>query len=225
MRTLIILVLSLGLVLPAAAQVEAVQGRNAKPVYKVELEKVRDEFKKAVEVKRAEVDNFVKEKRDELKTKLQNIKDERKKEAVNKIGESIVNLNTKMTTHYSNVLNQISDVLSRVVSRADKAQANGKDVATARTAVSKAQSDIAAAQAAVVAQTGKSYTLNISTDAKLKADVGEARKVLHNDLKKVEDLVKTARNSVRLAVVELAKIQGVDKLENATSTKATSIEQ
>ncbi len=235
MKTLIILALSLGLVLPAAAQVgtSTTQGRereDMKPVqyasstYRKEIKDAQDAFQKVVEAKRTEMENTVKTQRDELKTKLKNIKDEAKKTAVDRIDQNITALNAKMTTHYTSVIDQIAGVLSRVGSRTDKAQANGKDVTDVRTAISKANDAIAAAWAAVVVQTGKVYALNVTTDAALKTNVGAARQALQSDLKNVEDLVKAARSSVQQAATTLAKIQGVDEFKDkeATSTEATS---
>ena len=253
MKNLIILSLSLGLALPAAAQISVNQGRTsttqeelrqnvqnirteaAKEIQdarenfkktvdakRVELQNARENFKKTVEVKRAELKNTIQTQRDELKTKLQNIKDERKKTAVERIDQNLTNLNARMTTHYTNVLDQISGVLARVTSRADKAQTNGKDVTTVRTAITNAQNAIDAAQVAVVAQAGKTYSMNISGDETLKNDVGVARQALRDDLKKVEDSVKAARDGVRQAAITLAQIQGVDELKDATSTASTT---
>ncbi len=253
MKNLIILLLSLGLVLPAAAQVNINQGRatttqeglrqnvqnirtekkkeiedarenlkKAAEVKRVELQNARENFKKAVETKRTELQNTVKVQKEELKTKLEKIKDERKKTAVERIDQNLTNLNARMTAHYTNVLDQISGVLTRVVSRADKAQANGKDVTSVRTAITDAQNAITAARAAIVAQAGKTYSMNISGDTTLKNDVGTARQTLRDDLKKVEDLVKAAREAVRKAVTSLAQIQGVDELKPVTSTAPTT---
>jgi hypothetical protein len=190
----------------------------------MEIENARENFQKAVQAKRTEMENAVKTQRDELKTKLKNIKDERKESAVDRIDQNITALNAKTTTHYTNVLHQIAGVLSRVGSRTDKAQVNGKDVTAVRTAVSSAQSAITTARAAVVVQTGKTYALNITTDATLKNNIGVARKALRADLKSVENLVKVARESVRQAATTLAQIQGVDEFKDrdATSTEATS---
>ena len=206
MKNLIILSLSLGLALPAAAQINVNQGRTsttqeglrqnvqnirtetkkeiqdarenfnkAVEVKRAELQNARENFKKEVEAKRAELQNTVRAQREELKTKLKNIKDERKKTAVERIDKNLTDLNARMMAHYTNVLDQISGVLARVVSRADKAQTNGKDVTTARIAITDAQNAIDAARVAVVAQAGKTYSMNISGDATLKNDVGVAR--------------------------------------------------
>ncbi len=186
-----------------------------------QIQKEREAFKQKVESMRENLKTAIQSSREELKTKLQNIKDERKKAAVERIDKSLTDLNARMTTHYSNVLDQISDVLKRIVSRADKAQTSGLDVASVRTAITKAQTAIDAARAAVTAQVSKVYTLNVTTDATLKNVVGEARKALQGDLKKVGDAVKAAREAVRNAAVTLGQIRGVDELKQPTST-ATS---
>lgn len=186
-----------------------------------DIEKAREDFRQKIVSMRSNLTNAIQVNREELKTKLQNIKDETKKNAVERIDRSMTDLNNLMTTHYANVLDNLSDILKRIVSRTDKAQANGKDVSSVRTAIAKAQTAIDAARAAVAAQVGKVYSLNITTDSKLKGVVGDARKALRDDLKKAADSVKAAREAVRSAATELAKIPGIGELKNSTSN-ATS---
>ena len=152
----------------------------------------------------------VQTRRDELKIKLEKIKDDRKKTTVERIDKNLTDLSNRMTTHYGKVIDQIADVLKRVISRTDTAQANGRDVTAARTAITNGQNAIATARAAVVAQVSKVYSLNITSDTALKSNVGVARQALRDDLKKVGDSVKAARDTVRQATVSLAQIRGGD---------------
>jgi len=245
MKNILALIFSFALVLPAAAQVtstpgairegireniqnirtEAKQGiQGIRQTMQEQIRSAREDFLKTIEAKRAELQTTIQAHRDELKTKLQKIKDERKKMVVERIDQSLTDLNSRMMTHYVNVLNQIDDVLGRVVSRTDKAQANGKDVTAVRTAITNAQNAIAAARAAVAVQVSKVYSMSITSDTTLRSAVGAARQTLHDDLKKVADSVKAARDVVRQAAVSLAQIRGVDELKTPTST-ATSTSQ
>ncbi len=228
-KNIFIVLFSFLLVLPAAAQTTAAtSSRNVREsvrqTVQEQIKGARENFKKTMEVKRVELQKTVKTYRDELKVKLQNIKDDRKKAAVEKIDKGLADLNSRTTTHYAKVLDQIEDVLARVVSRADKAQANGLDAVKVRAAVTDAENAISAARTAVAAQASRVYTMNITGDAGLKDAVGAARKGLHDDLKKVGESVKAAREAVRQAAVTLAQIRGVDKLKTPAST-ATSTSQ
>lgn len=240
MKSILALIFSFALVLPVAAQVTSTPGRgvrknvqNIRTEAKQEIQGIRqatqeqikgarEDFRKTIETKRTERQAAMQAHRDTLKAKLQAIKDERKKTAVERIDKNLADLNSRMTTHYANVLDQIDDVLNRVVSRTDTAQANGKDATMARTAIMNAQSVITAARTAVVAQVNKVYSMNITGDTTLKSDVGAARQALHDDLKKVNDTVKAARDAVRQAAMSLAQIKGIDELNMSTSTTSTS---
>ncbi|MDO8664354.1 MAG: hypothetical protein Q7K44_02280 [Candidatus Liptonbacteria bacterium] len=240
MKNILIVLFAFMLVFPAAAQVTSTPGRNTQEGIRQNVQNIRmqakqeiqnarqtiqqriqtekENFKKTIEAKRVELQSTVQTRRDELKTKLQNIKDARKKAAVERVDKSIADLNSRMTTHYVNVLDQIADVLKRVVSRTDTAQANGKEVTAVRTTITNAENAIAAARVAVSAQVSKTYSINITSDTALRSDVGTTRQALNGDLKKVGDAVRAARDATRQAAVSLAQIQGVDELKTQTST-------
>lgn len=246
MKNILIALFAFILAFPATAQVTSTPERNMQEGIRQNVQNIRQEakqeiqgirqtmqqqiqdakenFKKTIEAKRVELQSTVQARRDELKTKLRNIKDERKKVAVERIDKNLTDLNSRTTTHYVKVIDQIADVLKRVVSRTDTAQANGKEVTAVRTTITNAENAIAAARVAVAAQVSKTYSMNIASDTTLKRNVGVARQALRDDLKKVGDAVKAARDAARQAAVSLAQIQGVDELKKSTST-ATSTNQ
>jgi len=155
-----------------------------------------------------------------LQAKLTKIKDEAKRKMVEKIDANIADLNTRMTDHFSKVLDQIDSVLTRVITRTDKAQSDGKNVTLVRTKITDAKNAIATARTKVQAQAAKTYTINVTTDTALRGAVQTVRKALHDDLKVAGDAVKAAHEAVRQAIVALASIAG-----EATSTPATSNNQ
>jgi len=246
-KNILVALLSLAFVFPASAQVTSTSGSSGQERARQEIQNIRtqanqgiqgirqtmreqiqterENFQKEIEAKRAELQSTVKARNEELKTKLQSVKDERKKTAVERIGQNISDLNSRMTTHYANVLDQIAEVLGRIVSRTDTAQANGKDVTAVRAAITSAQNAISAARAAVTVQTGKAYSMNISSSTvstALRSDVGVTRQALQADLKTVENAVKAARSAVQQAATTLAQIQGVDELKASTSTTTST---
>ncbi|KKR89118.1 MAG: hypothetical protein UU85_C0003G0035 [Candidatus Wolfebacteria bacterium GW2011_GWA2_42_10] len=185
------------------------------------IEQKREEFKNTIEEKRAQLQSQIQKNREDLKNRLIKIKDERKKQTVERINNQINELNERRLDHFSDVLEKLEKVLDRIGSRADKAEAHGLDISAVRTAITEANNVIAASRAAIAAQAGKTYTIIISTEAALRTDVGKTRQVLHDDLTKVQETVKAAREAVKKAAVTLAQIPRVDELEVATST-ATS---
>jgi len=165
------------------------------------IEEVRKEAKAKVEAKRAEV-----------KEKIQQLKDERKKAIALRIDEQLNRLNEQWTKHFSNVLNQLNDILGKVELRAEKTKANGQDVTAVSTAVEKAKQTIAAAKSAVEEQVKKSYIATIESEDKLKDAFKTQRDLLHKDLFGLRDgLMKDARKAVQDALQSLRVVPEVDK--------------
>lgn len=175
-------------------------------------------FRNEVNTKREELKKKIETQREELKKKLQKIKDERKRAAVERIEKAIAELNERRIDHFNKAADQIEKVLERITSRVDKAETNSRDVSKVRTAITAAEDSIAKARDAIKAQAGKTYTVTINTEEKLRADVGSARKALHDDLMKVQEAVKAAREAVYQAARTLAEIRGVDELEVPPAT-------
>lgn len=244
MKNILIALFSFMLVLPVSAEVISTSGantidnirQNIKNIRNQEKEKIqgirqtiqqiendKENFQNEINAERAKSENVntIQTRKDELKIKLQKIKDGIKKTTIERIDQNIADLNSRMTTHYVNVLNQITDVLKRIVSRTDTVQTNGKDVTAVRIVIAAAQDAITAARGMVAAQVSKVYSINIVSNTTLKGDVGATRQALGVDLKKAEDSVKAARSAVQQAAVALGQIQSVDELKESTST-ATS---
>lgn len=174
---------------------------------KEEMRKKTQEFKETVRTKKAEIDDKVKAKRDELEIKLRNIKDTVKKDKVERIDKQIDDLNARMMSHFSEVLDKMSAVLVKIGERADKASEKGYDVSSVRTAINNANKAIETARSAVIAQSGKTYAIQVTTENGLKGVVGRARDALHKDLNIVKDLVKTANEAVHKAAVTLGQLK------------------
>lgn len=180
---------------------------------KQRLEAKREELKTVLEEKREAAKAQIETKREELKAKIAKIRDEKKQEIIQRVYDQVNALNERLTTKMASSLDQIDEVLNRVRSRADKAEANGLNVSEARTAISAAETAIASSRNAVAVQAEKAYSFDVQVEATLKSDVGVARQALSTDLKALRDQVGSARDAVKDAATALAKIPRVDEAE------------
>jgi len=182
---------------------------------------LRIESKEMREGKMAEAKEMRETKRAELKAKLGIVKDERKQKSVLKIEESIAKLNTNITTRLTELLNKVDDVLVKLSTRADEREVAGVDVSVVRSAIVSAESSIAAVRTSIENQIGQVYTLTVSTEANLRADVGETRKALHADLQGLKAEMKSAHESVR-AVAKALKDLPRPTVETSIDANATA---
>lgn len=189
--------------------------------FKALAEQKREEFQQLKEAKREEIKNKAEAARTQLKAKLVKIKDEKKKAIVERVDNRIVELNNNQMDHLSNVLDQLDKVLLKINDRTDAAAAKGRDVTAVRTAIESAKTGIAAARAAIVAQSGKVYTITITTESKLGTDVGKATKLVHADIVGVREKVKTAREAVHKAATTLAQAYRVPETTTTTPSAGT----
>jgi DNA repair exonuclease SbcCD ATPase subunit len=188
-----------------------------------QIEQIRTEYRKQIQEKREEMKAKIEVLKERLRTRLKERISERKRGIVEKIYERINALNKRMTDHYMDVLDHLEKVLERIESRTAKAELNGRDVSKVKEAIEKAHEAIEKARETIKVQAEKVYQPpEITTEEKLKLDVGKLRQQLHDDLKAVEKLVKDARDAVRQAAVALAQIPKVDELEVPTTTETTT---
>lgn len=194
---------------------------NKKETFKATVEQKRKEFKNSLEQKRAEVKEKIEAKKTELKDKLLKIKDERKKEIIGRVDNRLNEINENRMNHFSNALEKLDEIMLKISSRADKAESRGLDVSAARGALTEAKNAIAVSRAAIEMQSGKVYSINITSEEALKNSAVTARKALHDDVIKVFDTVKMAREAVKKAATTLAQIPKVDE-ESEVPTPAST---
>jgi len=174
------------------------------------IEASREEFKQRVETIREQAKQQIEEKRAQLKERLAIVKDEKKKATVERIDGSLDGINARQTKHFSDILGKLEEVLGKVVSRADKAEASGKDVSAVRTAIIESQNQISIAREAVATQAGKTYAIAVTTEEALRDAVEASRQLLRADLTSVQGLVKSAHESLRTVAITLAQIPQVN---------------
>ncbi|MDP3993918.1 MAG: hypothetical protein Q8P75_02995 [bacterium] len=220
-------VCALVLALPVAALEDATSTRSVDRVEarRETIEQRRTEFEGRVEQRRADLKTRIEQKRAELRERLQTIRDENKRRIVERIDRQMDALNERMLKHFEAVLNKLEGILSRISDRADRAESNGSDVSSVRSAITEAQDKIAAARSAITNQTGKTYTIEITGEERLKVDVGSARRALHSDLVKVRETVKAAHAATKNAATALAKVKPITSHPEATSAPETEEEE
>ncbi|MBU6142220.1 hypothetical protein KGO95_03870 [Patescibacteria group bacterium] len=157
----------------------------------------------------------------DLKARLANIKDQAKAATVQQLDQRFTDINQNITSQWVNTLAILSDIVTKISSRADTLESNGADVSAVRTAVTAAQTAIDAARTGVTAQTAKTYPMNVTTDTTLKSVVSQVRDTLNTDLKATRDLLQAAHNMVAAAAQALNAVPGASQPE-ATTTPATT---
>lgn len=206
-----------------ARQTMRAEFEKKKMDFRQEMETKRMEFQKQLETRKAEFEKEIEKHKSELKERLKNIKDTVKKDIVERVDARLIELNKNRVEFFTKAVDQIEKVLAGLIERTDKAAAAGTDVTTVRAAITKAQAAIAAARTAIVAQSGKTYKITVSTDGKLRTDVKVVRDMVEKDLLAVREKVRSAREAVRDAVKALAAVRPTTSNgTNASGTASTT---
>lgn len=185
---------------------------------KKELDNKKEEAKKRLEEMRQKAKTEIDAKRTEFKKRAEQIRDEKKKNVALKLDAGLKHINEQWTTHFSKVLDRLSEILGKVELRAEKAKANDKNIMAVTTAVENAKQAIAAAKTAVEAQVQKSYVATFASEDKLRDTFKEQRNKLHQDLFGLRDgLIKEARKAVQDALQSLRGVPKVDEESAADS--------
>lgn len=135
-----------------------------------------------------------------LKAKLEAFKDKRKAEIAQRVNTNLNRINQNQTQMMQKHLDKMSSILDRLEKRVNEKTADIKDPGLAKEAIVKARANIASASAAVRMQAEKDYTVEVSTEGKIKADVQRLREQLHTDLQQVRKTVINAKQSVGSAI-------------------------
>lgn len=135
-----------------------------------------------------------------LKAKLQTFKDQKKAEIADRVNNNFNKINQNQTTQMQKNLGTMSTILDRLEARVNQGTPDIKDPVAAKAAIASAKATIATASAAVTAQTQKDYTVQVTSEAKIKTDVKTQRDKLFADLKASRKVVIDAKQSVANAI-------------------------
>ena len=174
------------------------------PTLKKNFETVQTQALTSWEVKRAS-----------FAATLTGIKNEKKQTTLETLQNRLQEINKTQTILLMGKLKRLHWAILRIQTlTASYGTDSGKDVSKIMTMITTAEKAIAEAMAAVTLQAEKTYVMTITTESTAKKAFVEQRKLLADDLKKVRDLVKTARKKVGDAL---------KALNDATGTTATIV--
>lgn len=164
----------------------------------------------------------MKQKQEEVKTmykeKIAQIKDQRKQAIITSLDQKIQTINTNQTQKMNSVLERLATYSGVIVQKAATAKAAGQNTGAVDTAVSTAQTAIAAAKEAVAAQSAKRYTITVESEATLRQTAGQTVSQFRADMQATHKLVVNAKQAVMKAAMELAKLRGVGASGSASES-------
>lgn len=150
-----------------------------------------------------------------LKEKLQAFKDKRKAEIADRINTNLNRINQKQTEQMLKHLDKLSNILDKLENRINEGNTNIKDIGATKAATADAREVLANASFAVTEQSAKDYTIELTSESKVKKDAQTQRTNLHNDLVAVRKQVIESKQKV-MEVIRIAK-SGKDTKEATTS--------
>jgi hypothetical protein len=178
------------------------------------IQEKRDIFKGDIEAKRAAIASTTASIRASFKADLEKIKDEKKKVRVEKVGNNLIELNTKITEKSSERVNKIEEVLIALESRADKSALEGLNMTNVLAHIANSEAVIAEARLAISTQATKTYNVTITDEATAKASLQASRDLLKKDIEVMNTKIKSAHDATKKAVEAFKVVAKV----NATTT-------
>lgn len=186
--------------------------------FRQEIEQKREVFRHNLAERQENAREEREQKRQELRERLAQIQDERKRQIVERIASQFHEINERLTNHFLAVLNRLEDILSKIQARADRLAQNNVDTSSVNAAIDKAMGTIETTKAAIREQVGKVYEITIEGEDTLRANVGQTRQLLGNDLKAIHELVRQAYAAVKEALEALKNLPRPETPEGNDNT-------
>lgn len=150
-----------------------------------------------------------------LKTKLEAFKDQKKATISARVSANLNQINQNQTAQMQRHLDLMSSILDKLEARVNKSTSDIKNPVEAKKAIDSTRQAIATASAAVTAQAQKDYTIQVTSEGRIKLDVQTMRNKLHTDIlsmrKAVIDVKQAVANAIRVAKSESATIETKEK--------------
>lgn len=142
-----------------------------------------------------------------LKTKLQTIKNEKKAEIILKLDTKIASISSRKTNTMTEAITKLQTILDTIKQKEAVLKSSSCNTGILDTAIINADSALSAAIALINLQAQKVYTITITDEAAVKANVGKTTKQLEQDLRNTHKGVMDAKQAVMKAAKELKKAQ------------------
>jgi len=149
-----------------------------------------------------------------LKTKLATFKDKKKAETAERVNTNLNKINLNQTEQMQKHLDKMSSLLNRLENRVTSATGDIKNPQAAKEAIANARAAIASASSTIKTQAEKDYTIQVTSETKVKTDAQKVRNQLHQDLKAVREKVIGAKQKVSDAI----RVAKSGKVMEATSS-------
>lgn len=151
-----------------------------------------------------------------LKSKLSAFRDQKKATAAARISTNLNKINENQTSQMQKRLERMSVILDKLQDRVASGKPDIKNTTGATTAIADAIAKIASASSEVGKQAEKDYTIQVTTESRIRIDAKRQRDLLHTDLQTIRKLVIEAKQAVANAIRTAKSGQGKVK-EGTTS--------
>lgn len=171
--------------------------------YMAEIEQKRTEFKSQLEERKTEMKSTIEAKRADLKTKLASIKDERKQNLALSVNDKFQALNKKAVETLSNTVTRQEAVLQKIKERVAILSGEGVDVTVLNSQIGDIDAKIADVRSAILSQSEKVYTIDVTTEDELKTNTEATRNSLRTDITALHDAVTSISTLIKNIVSSL----------------------
>ena len=165
-------------------------------------------------VERNELQETKEELRERFRARLGEIQDERKQRVVMKISDDLVVRNLKWTRHLSSALTRLSDILTKLETRANRIKLEkNADISAVTTAIADARSMISSLQEKIDIQAEAEYVIELGSEETLGQKVGDKISELREDIGLLREEVMKIKVAVQDVYQLLARIMGNTNVE------------
>lgn len=204
--TLSLLTLTI-LVNPASAQIRSAIRATKPALEATPAAAVRNQIQERIETRQNIVDSKLTAAREQktvkleaLKAKLLKFRNQDKANIAEKINTNLNNINQNQTDQMSKHLTTMSTILEKLENRVKQNSSDIKSPEAVKVEIAAAKQTISSASAMVSTQAEKDYTIQISTESRIRVDAKKQRDALHQDLQTVRKSVIDAKQSVANAI-------------------------
>lgn len=135
-----------------------------------------------------------------LKTRLEKFKDKKKAAVTERVSTNLNKINQNQTAQMQKHLDKMSAILDKLEARINQANPDIKDPQEAKDGIATARQAIANTADAVSSQAGNDYTVQVTSESKVKTDAQTQRQQLKLDLEALRKQVIEAKQSVANAI-------------------------